>query len=108
MSLIDFIIGVVVGFSGAFLTGVTTKASEDFYKKFIKKYIFPTQQFVPVGKSFTLEKSKNENLAWISEDKLYEYEAQGYKFKWIDKKKNACYRMTSDGSRNYKEYLMFK
>lgn len=107
MSWPNFLFGVAVGAIGAFFSGFLSKAGGDLYT-WIKMRISNDQEFVEVDGRFNPSNDDGASLAWVPEQKLYQYKADGYSFQIIDGKKNGCFRKTSNGSRVYKEYLMKK
>jgi hypothetical protein len=103
---IEFLSGLLIGALAAFGTGFLKKAGETFFTAIYKKYFDDSQEFVEVGSSYEVSPSAEIQFAWVAEFKTYEFLNKGFRFHWIDDKKNGCFRKTSDGRRVYKEFLM--
>jgi hypothetical protein len=102
----SFVWGAVVGGAVAFLTGFLQKAGEETFSALSRKINPGPPDPVQVDGKFSPTKFAPVDCAWVLEVKLYEYEQRGYTYYPHPKNGGRCFRVTSDGHRPIKEFLV--
>ena len=107
MDWLSYVLGVLTGGVGGFVTGIFTKAGEDTYRRLKHKW-FPPRAYhagsVKVERNFD-ESLSGDDYFWISEGRLREYEGKGYEY--FKREGQRVYRgVHLNGGRSGHEYLM--
>lgn len=102
----SFVWGVGLAGIAAFGTGFLQKAGERAYAYIANKINPRPSETVQVDKRFVPTRYEPNKCAWVSEAKLYEYEQKGYTYYPYPKGNSRCFRITSDGRHQYKEFLL--
>lgn len=106
--LSSFAWGLVLGAGAAFAAGFLQKAGDHAFVYLASKISPSPPEPVQVDGRFLPTRFAPGDCAWVNEIKLYDCEAQGYTY-YLHPKSNArCYRVTSDGARPLKEFLLVK
>jgi hypothetical protein len=104
--LASFAWGALIGGVAAFATGFLKKAGEYSFGYFTNKISPKEPEPIQVAGSFVPTQFAPSDCAWINEVKLYEYEEKGYTYYPHPKNKARCFRITSDGMKPLKEFLL--
>ncbi len=105
-NLPSFIWGAVIGGVAAFATGFFKNAGEHAFAYIANKVHPAPPTPVQVNGKFAPVRFPPSQCAWVNEVKLYEYEAKGYSYYPHPQNGVRCYRVTSDGMRPLKEFLL--
>ncbi len=103
---LSFVWGVGLAAIAAFGTGFLKKAGEHVFTYLSNKISPKPPEPVQVDGKFVSSRYDTGTCAWVSESKLYEYEQKGYTFYPHPKEDAHCFRITSDGRHQYKEFLL--
>jgi len=107
-NLTSFAWGALLGGVIAFATGFLKKAGEHAFS-FVKNKISPEPpEPIQVDGYFRTILFPANELAWVKEALLYEYEQKGYRYYPHPHREAHCYRITSDGGQSYKEFLLVR
>ena len=104
----SFVWGLLIGGAAAFLTGFLKKAGEHAFTLVASKIHPKPPEPEQVDGKFYPTIFAPSDCAWVNEVKLYEYEAKGYTYYPHPKNNARCFRITSDGTRRLKEFLLVK
>jgi hypothetical protein len=102
----SFAWGALLGVAAAFATGFFKKAGEHAFAYIANKIHPKAPEPVQVDGRFVPTRFAASECAWINEVKLYEYEEKGYTYYPHPKSDAPCFRMSSDGMRPLKEFLL--
>ena len=103
---LSFLWGAAIGAVAAFATGFFKKAGEKAFDKFERWRHPPTPEPTQVDGRFQPTRFNPGRCAWIRETQVYDYEAKGYTYYPNPKTNGHCFRITGDGNRLLKEFLM--
>ena len=104
----SFIWGACIGTVTAFGAGFLQKAGEHFFDLLKNKVSPPPLEPKQLGGSFIPTTYQPGDCAWIRDYQLYDYEQKGYFYYPHPEDEAKCYRVTSDGTKPVKEFLMVK
>ena len=104
--LSSFSWGIAAGAVAAFGTGFLQKLGEEAYRWVAGKVNPPPIEPMQVDGRFEPTAYAPGTCAWVSEARLYEFEAKGYEYYPHPKSKGKCFRITSDGRNPFTEFLM--
>jgi len=102
----SFIWGVVAGAVAAFFTGFLKKAGEHAFAFLVNKLNPKPLEPVQVDGKFVPVRFGPGECAWVNEIRLYEFEEKGYTYYPHPIGNAKCFRVTSDGLRPLKEFLL--
>ncbi len=106
---ISFIWGVVVTAVAIIGSGLLKAASADLYKWLKGKVSPPPIEPILVERSFQPKSSEGHSLSWVSEDKVFRLQSEGYEHYLLPENKAKCYRLVHSGNGGqFKEWLMVK
>lgn len=106
--LASFAWGAALGGVAAFGTGFLKKAGEHFFGYVANRVNPKPPEPIQVDGRFVPARFNPSECAWVNEVKLYDYEEKGYTYYPHPKGNAPCYRITSDGMRPLKEFLLVK
>ena len=102
----SFIWGAVVGGLAAFATGFLKKAGEHAYERFRTKFFPEPLSPIEIDRRFEPSLYKPGGCSWVAEARVAEFEDKGYTHYPHPGGAPKCYRITFDGTRSFKEFLM--
>lgn len=102
----SFVWGAVLAGIAAFATGFLKHAGERAFGYIANKLNPKPPEPTQVDGHFVPTRFVPSECAWVNEVKLYEYEAKGYTYYPHPKSRARCFRITSDGMRPLKEFLL--
>ena len=102
----SFAWGALLGGVAAFATGFLKKAGEHAFGYLANRINPKPPEPFQVDGRFVPTRFAPSDCAWVNEVKLYEYEEKGYTYYPHSKNNARCYRMTSDGMKPLKEFLL--
>lgn len=102
----SFVWGIAIGAVAAFGTGFLQKAGEAAFAWLSAKINPETPAPTEVDRKFQPSEMPAGKLAWVNEPKRAEYEDKGFGYYPHPKTKAPCFRISHDGHRQFKEYLM--
>lgn len=107
--LVSFVWGAVIAAFAIIGSGLLKAASSDLYKWIKNKLSPPPIEPVLVERNFEPEKKEGKSFSWVSEEKLFRLETEGYSYYLHPNNKAKCYRLVRSGNGNqFKEWLMEK
>ena len=108
VKIIYFIIGLIIGAIGAFMTGFFQSAGSDTWS-WIKRKLKPgTPEPRIVSRYFTPNDiSDTKNIWWVLDTNVVNYEAKGFEV-YRDSEGRICKRQTRKGEQLFEEILMIK
>jgi hypothetical protein len=106
--LLSFLSGAALAAVAAFGTGFLKKAGEDFYGWGKIKVRPPPPQPVQVASTFEPTLYPPGCCGWQNSYNVHDCEALGWTYYPHPKDDAKCYRIASDGRREFKEFLMVK
>jgi hypothetical protein len=98
--------GIAIGGVAAFGTGFLQKAGEAAFAWLSAKVNPDPPAPTEVERRFHPSELPAGKLAWVSEPQRAEYEDKGFVYYPHPKTRGPCFRITQDGNRQLKEYLM--
>jgi hypothetical protein len=102
----SFVWGAVVGAIAAFATGFLKKAGEHAYERFRSKLFPELPGPIEVDRRFEPTLYKPGGCSWVAENRVGEFEDKGYVHYPHPAGAPKCFRVTFDGPRTLKEFLM--
>lgn len=104
--LVSFIWGAILTAIMLIVSGMLKAASTDLYK-WLKAKIYPAPiEPIKVERNFQPEDT-SRSYSWITEDKLFRLESEGYNYFLHPRNSARCYRLRSGGHNiRVKEWLM--
>lgn len=102
----SFAWGVLIGAGAAFGTGFLQKAGEHAFTFAAGKVNPKPPEPEQVDGRFVPTRFTPGICAWVGEIQLYEYEEKGYTYYPHPKNEARCFRITSDGVKPVKEFLL--
>jgi hypothetical protein len=104
----SFTWGALVGGVAAFGSGFLKKAGEHVYELFRKKFFPEPLGPIEVDRRFPPTLYKTGSCAWVAETDVAEFEDKGYTHYPHPSGAPKCFRITHDGRRDFKEFLMVR
>jgi hypothetical protein len=102
----SFAWGAAIGAIAAFSTGFLQKAGEQAFL-LLKEKVHPSPlEPLQVDRKFSPSLFAPGECSWVKEERLHEYEEKGFSYYPHPNGGARCYRLTSDGSRPIKEFLL--
>lgn len=102
----SFVWGALAGGVAAFATGFLKKAGEHAYEAFRGKFFPKPLGPLEIDRRFEPTLYIPGGCAWVAETRVPEFEDNGYTHYPHPSGAPKCYRITHDGSRTFKEFLM--
>jgi hypothetical protein len=102
----SFAWGALIGAVAAFGTGFLKKAGEHVFTLVAGKVNPKPPEPEQVDGRFVPTRFAPGVCAWVREVQLYEYEEKGYTYYPHPKNEARCFRITSDGMKPVKEFLL--
>jgi len=104
----SFIGGAVVGGLAVFATGFLKKAGEQTYTAFHRRLFPEPLGPIEVDRKFSPSLYKAGGCSWVVELDVSEFEDKEFTHYTHPSGAPKCFRITSDGRRTFKEFLMVK